>query len=251
MLIRKGFLTVFKSPYVALTLVPMLWGSNFIVGKQLVGTFPPFTLTTGRFGIAFLCLLPVLLIYRRKHKADKLSAKTWGLLMFLGLTGIFAFNTLLYEGLKHTSPVNATLINAFNPVLTVILSVFILGEKLWGKQIFGLVLSVIGVAWIAVQGQPERFLRMTFNPGDLIILVGALVWAIYSIGVKKVVNTVPPMITTTLTMFFGLILLLPASYIELKVHPAGSMTWKNILALILWGVVWGTKRKINLPESDA
>lgn len=227
---------ILKSPYLTLPLVPLIWGSNFVIGKQLVETFPPFALTTGRFAVAFICLLPIYLFNRKKHWAEKITAKTWGLLIFLGITGVFAFNTLLYSGLRQTSPVNATLINAFNPTLTVLLSFFIIGEKLRGKQIAGLVLSFIGVAWIAVQGQPVRLSNLAFNPGDLIILGGALVWAVYSIGVKKVVTTVPPMVTTTLSIFFGLLLLFPAAYIESNLHPVGPISWKSILALIYLGV---------------
>lgn len=225
-----------KSPYLALTLVPMIWGSNFILGKKLVGAFPPFTLTTGRFSVAFICLLPLLLLYVRRHTPKRLTAKTWGLLIFLGFTGIFAFNTLIYAGLRHTSPVNATLINALNPVLTIVLSVFVLGETLCGKQVLGLVLSFAGVAWITLQGAPGRLGSIMFNPGDLLIVTGALVWAIYSIGVKKAVHTVPPLLITALSMFFGLLLLFPASCLELQTHPAAPLTWETILAFIYLGV---------------
>lgn len=225
-----------RTPYLALTLVSLIWGSNFIVGKQLAETFPPLTLTTGRFTVAFLCLLPVFLYNRLKHTAEKIAAKTWGLLFFLGVTGVFAFNTLLYAGLRQTSPVNATLINAFNPTLTVLLSIFILGEKLRGKQILGLILSFLGVTWIALQGQPARLSSLAFNPGDLIILFGTLVWAVYSIGIKKTVTAVSPLATTTLSIFLGLLVLFPAAYIELAFHPVGPLTWKSIFALIYLGV---------------
>lgn len=236
-------LGVLKSPYFALTLVPLIWGTNFIVGKQLVQTFPPFTLTTGRFMIALLSLLPVFLYYQRKealstteNKPDKMKFKTWSLLIFLGFAGIFAFNTLIYAGLRQTSPVNATLINAFNPSLTVLLSMCFLGEKLRGKQIVGLILSFIGVAWMAVQGQPDRLGNLAFNQGDLLIICGAFVWAGYSIGVKKVVSGVSPLFTTTLSIFFGLLLLFPATYVELRYQSVGLLTWKNILSLVYLGV---------------
>lgn len=232
----SSFSKVLRSPYFALTIVPLIWGSNFIVGKQLVATFPPLTLTTGRFTVAFLCLLPVFVYNRIKYNTEKIAVRTWGLLFFLGITGVFAFNALLYAGLRQTSPVNATLINAFNPTITVLLSIFFLGEKLRGKQILGLVLSFIGVTWIGVQGQPARISSLDFNPGDLVILFGTLVWAIYSIGVKKTVTVVSPIITTTLSIFFGLLLLFPAAYVELSFHPVGQLTWKSILALMYLGV---------------
>ena len=227
---------ILSSPYLALTLVPLIWGSNFIIGKQLVETLPPFALTTGRFTVAFLCVLPIFLYYRTKHPVEKISAKTWGLLIFLGITGVFAFNALIYAGLKLTSPVNATLINAFNPTLTILLSISILGEKLRGQQIIGLVLSFIGVVWIAVQGQLAKLINLAFNQGDLVILGGALAWAAYSIGVKKVVTNVSPLVITTLSIFFGLLLLFPATYVELTFHPTNPLTWESILALIYLGL---------------
>lgn len=232
------FLKLLGSPYFALTLVPLIWGSNFIIGKQLVATFPPFMLTTGRFAVAFLALLPIFLYHREKHTTEikKISGKTWGLLIFLGITGVFAFNTLLYAGLKQTSPVNATLINAFNPSLTVILSIIFLRDKLQGKQITGLILSLAGVAWIAIQGQPSRLSSLSFNHGDMLVLIGALVWAFYSVGVKKAVNSVSPIVTTFLSIFFGLLLLFPASYMESNIYNVGPLTWERILALIYLGI---------------
>ncbi len=227
---------IFYSPYFALTLVPLIWGSNFIVGKQLVLTLSPAALTTGRFTVAFLCLLPVFLYYRKKYTIKNRALKTWGWLIFLGITGVFAFNTLLYTGLKQTSPVNATLINALSPTLTVGLSIFVLGDKLRGKQIIGLILSFLGVAWITVQGQPARLTNLDFNQGDILILCGAFVWAAYSIGVKKAVHTVPPIVLTTISIFFGLLALFPAAYIELNFHPVGPITWKTIIGIIYLGV---------------
>lgn len=225
-----------KSPYFALTMVPLIWGSNFIVGKQLMATFHPFTLTAGRFGTAFLCLLPVFLYTRRKRTPGKISPKNWGMLIFLGLTGTFAFGVLLYAGLSQTTPVNATLINAFNPTLTIFLSVLILGEKLRGRQIIGFILSFIGVTWIAVQGQPDRLTSLTFNQGDLLILAAALVWAIYSVGVRKIAAEVSIMELTTFSMFFGVLALVPSAYFELKVYPMGLLTWQIITAIMYLGV---------------
>ncbi|MHB8984203.1 MAG: DMT family transporter, partial [Carboxydocellales bacterium] len=207
--------------------------SNFIVGKQLVHTLPPFALSTGRFAVAFLCLLPIYLYNRARVPA---GAKTWLLLTFLGFTGVFAFNTLLYTGLKLTSAVNATLINAFNPTLTVLLSLLILREKPFPRQMLALVLSFIGVAWIAIQGQPARLFSLAINPGDLIILFGALVWAVYSIGVKKAVNVVSALTVTTFSMMLGLVFLLPATYVELSSNPIGPWTWQTVLALLYLGV---------------
>ncbi len=230
------FIKLFRSPYFALTVVPLIWGSNFIVGKHLVASLPPFALTTGRFTVALLCLLPLYLYNRIKHPPGKIRGSTWFLLFFLGLTGVFAFNTLLYAGLRHTSPVNATLINALNPTLTVLMSLLILGEKAPRRQVLALVFSFAGVAWIALQGQPARLVSLAFNPGDLVILFGTLVWAVYSVGVKKAVTTVSPLAATTLSIFLGLLLLFPATYIELTHYPVSPLTWETVLALIYLGV---------------
>lgn len=231
-----SLIKLLKSPYFALTLVPLIWGSNFIVGKQLMETFHPFTLTAGRFGTALICLLPIFLYYRRKQTPRKITPKNWGMLFFLGFTGTAAFGVLLYAGLSQTSPVNATLINGFNPSMTILLSVFVLGEKLQGKQFLGFILSFIGVTWIAIQGQPARLSSMVFNQGDLLILAAALVWAVYSIGVKKIAADIAPLELTAFSMFFGVVLLIPSAYFELKAYPMGPLTWEVIAALIYLGV---------------
>lgn len=226
-----------KSPYFSLTLVPLIWGSNFIVGKQLTEIFPPFTLTAGRFSVAFLLLLPIFLYNRRKQTPKKIAPKIWGILVFLGLSGTFGYGVLLYSGLRQTTPVNATLINAFNPTLTILLSIIFLNEVLRGKQVIGFILSFIGVIWIALQGQPDRLASLTFNQGDLLILAAALIWAIYNVVLKPIIADISLMDLTTITMFFGVLALLPSAYFELKVHPiVNPITWNMIIAIIYLGV---------------
>lgn len=225
-----------KSPYFALIIVSLIWGSNFIVAKQLVATISPYTLTTGRFTIAFIILLPIYLYNQKKQPHPKIKLKTWALLFFIGLTGTFAFNTMLYIGLKHTSPVNATLINAFNPTATILLTILVFRDRLHSRQLMGLLCSFIGVAWIAIQGQLVNLTNMAFNPGDLIILLATLVWAAYSVGVKMAVTVLSPLVVTTLSIGIGILLLLPTTFIELTYHPAEILTWQTILSLVYLGV---------------
>lgn len=225
-----------KSPYLALTIVPLIWGSNFIIGKVLAGIISPFALTTGRFTVAFLTLLPIYLYNRKNLPPVKITLQVLLLLFVLGLTGIFGFNTLLYEGLKYTSPVNATLINALNPSLTVLLAFLVLKDKLNSGQILALACSFVGVAWIAMQGKPENLISLTFNHGDLVILFATLIWAIYTIGVKKVAKTMSPMVITIYSIFMGLMVLYPATYVELTNQPIGPLDWKSILAVFYLGI---------------
>lgn len=99
--------------YTLLFLPPFFWSTNFIVGKALVDKVPPWTLNSGRFIVSALVLIPVLL-YRKEWP----PRHTLLPLVLMSLTGVFAFNAVLYIGLRYTSAVNAALVNSTTPVTT-------------------------------------------------------------------------------------------------------------------------------------
>ena len=131
-------------------LTAFLWSTNFIVGKVLVVAIPPWTMTTVRFTVAALCLLP-LLTTRPAAERSVTSSHLFPLLL-MGLTGVFAFNSVLYTGLRVTTAINAALVNAVSPLVTTLVARVVLGDPLTGRALAGIVLSFIGVGGIVSEG---------------------------------------------------------------------------------------------------
>ena len=221
------------SPYLLLALVPLIWSTNFILGKILVESLPPFTITTVRFGVASLILM-LLLFTKKDIKIPPRSL--WPSIIALGITGVFAFNTLLYLGLRYTTSINSTIINAFNPVLVALLAVIWLKEEVSIKRIVGFLISVAGVFVIAIRGSWGIFLSMSFNPGDIIIFIDTFIWAIYTTLGKKVMADITPLEATTYANLVGVILLVPAAIWEWRGDVAYQMTWQAATSLVYLGV---------------
>lgn len=106
--------------YVLLFFPPFFWSTNFIVGKALAQKVPPWTLNTGRFMVSALILVP-LLLFRREWPT--LTRQSIAPVLLMSLTGVFAFNSVLYMGLRYTTAINATLVYNTLPLFAVILSV--------------------------------------------------------------------------------------------------------------------------------
>ena len=206
-----SFIKLIKPVYILMLLVPLIWSSNFVLGRILVQNLPPFTITTARFGIALVILLILLKIKGQLKWPDKdLLVK----ITLLGFTGIFGFNTILYIGLKYTTAVNSTIINAFNPVVMAVMSTLWLQETLSARQIVGLFISFIGIFIIAVKGSWQVMLSLGFNTGDIIIFFDTIVWAFFTVLSKKVMSRLSPLETTTYANFAGVLFLIPAMLSE-------------------------------------
>ncbi|HSH26059.1 MAG TPA: DMT family transporter [Massilibacterium sp.] len=233
-----------------------LWGGNFVIGRSFVNTLPPFALALFRWIVAFFTLLPFGL------KELKNNRKIWKehriALLFMALTGIAMFNTLVYIAVHYTTSINASLINSSTPIMIMILSVIFLREKLSWKQGIGIILSLIGVLFIISRGEWSQILSLTFNKGEMWMLLAVTTWAIYSILVKKFGGIFPQYGSFLYTIIVGIIMLIPfASYEYIKgatyiwnLHSVLGVLYVGIFASIVAFLCWN-KAVIHIGPGKA
>lgn len=162
---------------VLLTLPPLLWAGNAVVGRLVRNDIPPMALNALRWLIAFLLLAPL----ARRLLADPSEAlKRWRGLAWLGFLGMGCYNSLQYLALHTSSPLNVTLITASMPVWMLGVGAIFYGVKPTHRQLGGAALSLVGVAVVIARGDPAALLAVHFVPGDLLMLVALFTWAIYS-----------------------------------------------------------------------
>jgi drug/metabolite transporter (DMT)-like permease len=160
-----------------MTLPPLLWAGNAIVGRLLVGSVPPLTLNLLRWLLAALLLLP--LGWRVLRRPHDITAR-WPHLLGLGLIGVGTYNALQYLALVTTTPINVTLIAASSPVWMLAVGALFHGEHPRGRQIVGAAFSLAGVLLVIARGEPSALARIEFVAGDLYVLVAIIAWAFYS-----------------------------------------------------------------------
>ena len=171
-----------KKAILILLFTTAFWGGNFVVGKVVVGSVPPFVMSFARWSIALLLLIP--LLYKKGWPELSQIRQHWKTIVVMAITGVFGFNTLVYFSVKYTTSVNAALVNALTPVVIVLLSTIFLAEKMNSKQIIGVFLSFLGVLVVVSKGSVQTFTSFNFNTGDIIMIVAVILWSIYSILMK-------------------------------------------------------------------
>ena len=160
-----------------------IWSGNFILASGLANTIPPIALAALRWVCATVVFLPFAWKHLRRDwpaiRANKLP------LLAAAITGVTLFNTILYLSAHTTDTVNMALIASTTPVFVVILSRIFLGEPISYLRAAGLAVAITGMTVIATRGSLDILLDLTFREGDLWMLLAGLLWAVYSILVKR------------------------------------------------------------------
>jgi drug/metabolite transporter (DMT)-like permease len=160
-----------------LTLPPLLWAGNAVVGRLMVGQVPPLTLNLLRWILAGLILLP--LAWRALTPFAAIRRR-WPYLLALGLLGVGLFNSLQYLALVTSTPINVTLVATSMPVWMLLVGTLGFGEHPTRHQLIGAVVGLAGVLIVIGRGSPAALLAVQFVPGDLYMLLAVIGWAVYS-----------------------------------------------------------------------
>jgi len=191
----------------------LFWAGNFMIGKfAFISNIPPMSLVFFRWSLVWLILLPFTLKEIIKHK-DVIMANL-PLLFFLALTSVGLFNSFTYLSLVHTQVINASLFNTAIPAIIILLCFILKIEKTNKFQIFGLIISVLGILSIITKLNLEILISLNFNKGDLIMIGGVITWGLYSSFLKKKKFTLPLLTLVQILCTFGLIFILPQFLFE-------------------------------------
>ncbi|HEX5684134.1 MAG TPA: DMT family transporter [Ideonella sp.] len=160
-----------------LTLPPLLWAGNAVVGRMAVGAVPPIALNFSRWLLAFVLLWP---LGRLALSQRAVIAQRWKYFALLGLLGMGSYNALQYMALHSSSPLNVTLIAASMPAWMLGFGLLLHRVHPTPRELGGAVLSLAGVALVIARGQPARLAELQLVPGDLLMLLAIVSWALYS-----------------------------------------------------------------------
>ncbi|WP_426106155.1 DMT family transporter [Massilia sp. TSP1-1-2] len=160
-----------------LTIPPLLWAGNAIVGRLVRTAVPPMTLNLLRWSIALLILLP---LGRRLLRQDSGLLSNWRRYALLGLLGVGLYNSLQYLALQSSTPINVTLVAAGMPVWMMLVGALCFGVPATRKQLASAALSLAGVLLVLCRGQLDVLLAMRLVPGDAYMILATIAWSFYS-----------------------------------------------------------------------
>ena len=191
--------------WVKLALTAFFWATMFHLGKYAVAYMSPESIGGWRFLLAGLVLVPLVGL---REGLDWPGLRRNALpLLAMATIGIGGFNLSLFYGLKHTSPVNGALIMALCPALITVFSAVLMRERISARQASGLLLGLAGVAVVVSRGSLHSLLAMSFQGGDLMVLLAAVCWGVYSTIPRRFIHGLQPLQITAGTIGLGGILI--------------------------------------------
>ena len=170
------------SPFLLLTLTPLFWSYNWIIGRGLHAEVPPMAMTFFRWFFAILILAPFAWPHVRREWP--IVRKYWTTMFYLGAIGVGTHNALAYLGLNYTTATNALILNSFIPVLIVAMSWLFLREPLSPVQLTGIAVSLSGVLAILSRGSLEALTTFRPNVGDILVILSMSMWSIYTVCLR-------------------------------------------------------------------
>ena len=212
-----------------------IWAGNYIIARGLNDIIPPVTLAFWRWLVAVIVFTPFAL---KKIKAQwQLIKQNIGYLSLIALLGVSAFNTLLYIASHTTSAINLSLMSLTFPIFIVILSVFFFREKITLINGIGICLVITGVIVLVTKGKLMALFNITFAIGDIWMLLGAFVWSVYSLLLKRKPKEISAVTFQYSTFTLGLFFLLPFYIWESALSSPVSFDARIALAILYIGVV--------------
>ncbi|HXE68465.1 MAG TPA: DMT family transporter [Hyphomicrobiaceae bacterium] len=172
-----AFLRSATAAYVLLPVAAACWAGNHIVARAIGGYVPAASLSLVRWLLVAL----VIALCAGRHVIRDWPALRQRLpvMLFLALMGGSIFGTMQYVTLQYTTALNMGVVGSISPVFIVAASWLLFGDRLGAIQLFGVFVSLTGVLAIMSQLSLQRLFDLSFNFGDLLIIVNMVFWAIY------------------------------------------------------------------------
>jgi len=226
-----------------LLLVALIWALNFTVVKATLTQIDPMSFNAFRFMMAIVFMLFVILKRGEKivvHKGD------WPKIIMLGLLGNLVYQFLFIYGINFTFAANAAVMLGTIPVWIAVVGHFFFGERLTRIKLLGILFAFGGVALIMEGSEKGITLASETIVGDLIILLSASVFGIYTLFSKKMLSRYTPIQFTTLMMLTGGTALIVAGlpwvvtldYSGITLAGWGGVFFSGFLSIGLSYVIW-------------
>lgn len=163
-----------------LSVPPLMWAGNAVVGRVLAPLCPPIMLNLLRWSFAALVLLPFAWPALRRGVVCQGLSRAWRPLALMGLLGIGCYNSFQYLALQTSTPLNVTLMASSSPVWIMLVGALFVGVRPARMQWLAALVSISGVLVVLTRGDLQELAQLRLVPGDLFMLVAQLCWAGYS-----------------------------------------------------------------------
>ena len=174
---------LWNRPFFLMIFTTLFWGGNVVAGRMAVGEVSPMAVVFLRWLIAFALLGAVA---AGPIRADyRALLPHWPFVLLMGIFGYTGYNALYYTAAHHTTAANMAIIQGATPIVVLLLGFALYRTRLNRWQVMGAALTMVGVFVCAARGDLSVLLTLSFNRGDLWLLIASVMYALYTLFLRK------------------------------------------------------------------
>jgi drug/metabolite transporter (DMT)-like permease len=214
-------------------LTALIWAVNFSFVKIALAEFSPLAFNGIRMAFASVVLLLVLFVSKQGLGVAKRDI--WKLVT-LGIVGNTVYQLLFIHGINLTTASNTSIIMAMTPASVALLSSVCKHEKVHWVGWCGIALSFVGF-YLVITNQPGTFSFTWENlKGDMMIFGGNIVWAVYTVFSKPVLDRISPLKWSSLTLAVGTLFYIPFCFPAFSKQDFGRISFQAWAMLVFSGL---------------
>ena len=200
----------------------LIWGSNWSVMKSGLSYVDPLSFVFHRFAFSAASLSPFLVALRRKVPKDKKNLSMLFLLGLISASGV----SLTNMGLVHEQSGASAIITYTQPIFVFCMAVPFLNERARASRILGMAIGFLGV--VVLSAKQDGFFEGSVHP-ILLLLLGALLWALSTVYYKKFLSHIDPIVANTFQLIVSALLLASVNAPAGGLHLPLSSTYLSIV----------------------
>jgi drug/metabolite transporter (DMT)-like permease len=220
---------------IAATFVSIIYGVTFTIAKDVMPKYiDAYGFILLRAGGSMLLFWAVWLFMKLSHKtfSEKIAVQDFPRIIAAAFFGV-AFNMLtFFKGLSLTSPISAAVIMVSTPMIVLVLSALIIKERMRKRMVFGLILGLIGTAFLILYGKSIGS-ATNAGLGNFLVLVNAVSYGFYLIIVKKLMDKYNAFTFVKWIYLFGFIMVLPFGWSQFD-----AVNWTLVPIEICWKIAF-------------
>ena len=218
----------------------LIWSLNITVTRYVAEFISPISISFYRWLIAFVLMSPFVLLSVWKYRTE-IRQHAWQFAV-LGACGMVFYQGLAYSAAHYTTATNMGIINAFTPIFTIFISMFILKEMPTRYAVIGGILSFLGLLYVMSQGNLQSLVHLAGHWGDLLMILAVFLYAFYGVFLKKWQIKIPLLTSLYVQIAFALLFHLPFVFVlgldVINSQNVGSVLYAGVFPSIVAPLVW-------------
>jgi drug/metabolite transporter (DMT)-like permease len=209
------------------TIVSIIYGVTFTIAKDVMPLYiDAYGFILLRVGGSVILFWLVWLFMPK----EKIALNDFPRIIAAAFFGV-AFNMLtFFKGLSLTSPISAAVIMVSTPMIVLTLSAIIMKERMQKRMVFGIILGLIGTAFLILYGKSIGS-ATNAGLGNFLVLVNAISYGFYLIIVKKLMDKYNAFTFVKWIYLFGFIMVLPFGWSQFQ-----TVNWALVPMDICWKI---------------